>query len=227
MVIKNPNYPNKSAIWIYLSTTKALLLIVAMVLAVIGTNTIGVYSSRSGVGIAAAYALTSTSTPSTTTSSSTGRTESFNIPVNITDPKLLSDCHEDIHLSGNLHIVTVTTVNSNGGSIVKVVQTDPQDIKGEGLTTGTQYHSTTGGRPGEEIASRVLTFSAGEIGGEDTTQTYVTSFNIIGSNTTGNTSSSSLPNSDHYMSLREDLDITVNSDGAITANIDNENSGCI
>jgi len=222
MVIKNPNYPNKSAIWIYLSTTKALLLIVAMVLAVIGTNTIGVYSSRSGVGIAAAYALTSTSTPSTTTSSSTGRTESFNIPVNITDPKLLSDCHEDIHLSGNLHIVTVTTVNSNGGSIVKV-QFDPHDIKGKGITTGTEYRiSNIAGQ--EAIDNRVLAFNAG---GADTRQTYVTDFNFIGSNTTGNTSSSSLPNSDHYMSLREDLDITVNSDGAITANIDNENSGCI
>ena len=137
----------------------------------------------------------------------------------------MSDCPEDIRLSGNLLIETVTTVNSNGGSVVKVVQIDPQDIKGEGLTTGTQYHGTTGGRPEEEITNKVLTFSSAEEAGEHNTQKYVTNFNFIGSNTTRN--SLSVPNNDDHTIVREDLVITVNSDGTITANIDNENSGCL
>jgi hypothetical protein len=201
-VTKNPNCLDKSTKWISLSTTTNVLLLIivaAIVLVVVvGTNNIiGVNSSPTGFGITAAYAQASKTVTTATTSS-----------------------------ISSVLIETVTTVDSNGGSIVKVVQINPQEIKGVGLTTGIQYHSTTGRGVEEEegITNRALAFSAGEGGGEDTTKTFVTNFNIIGSNTTtGSTSSAS--NSD--IIIREDLDITVNSDGTITANIDNENSGCI
>jgi len=229
VAIKNPNNSDKSTTWISLSTSNVLLLIVAaMVLVVAGTNIFDVHSSHTGFGITAAYAQTSnTITTATSSSISSVNTLSFSIPVNIIQQKQMSDCPEDIHLSGNLLIETVTTVDSNGGSIVKVVQINPQDIKGVGLTTGTQYHSTTGiVAGGEEIANKVLAFSAREGGGGDTTQTFVTNFNFIGSNTTRN--SPSVTNGDiDYIIVHEDLRIAVNSDGTITANIDNENSGCL
>ena len=103
----------------------------------------------------------------------------------------------------------------SGGSIVDL-QFDPQDIKGKGLATDTEYLVAAR----EEISDRILTFSAG--GGDEATQTYPTNINFTGSHTTG--SSSSVSNSD--IIVREDLHITVNSDGTITANF-NENSGCL
>jgi uncharacterized membrane protein len=94
MVIKNPKCSNKSPRWISLATTNALLLIVAMVLAVAGTNLIRsfVHSSPTGFGIAAAYAQASNTITTATNSISSVNTLSFSIPVNITQPKQMSNC---------------------------------------------------------------------------------------------------------------------------------------
>src|SRR5215467_7525930 len=99
----NPKWSNKRTSWVLLPITSSLL-IVAIVLMVVGT-TIGV-NSPTGIGIAFAQPFIST--------------RSFNFPINIIHSKEMSDCSEAIHLTGNLHIVTVTAMRSDGSSIVKV-----------------------------------------------------------------------------------------------------------
>ena len=68
-------------------------------------------------------------------------TQSFSFPVDITYPAAESLCSEDIVLSGTLHVVTIFTINSNGGSVVKE-QFNPQGITGIGLDPKT--HQSTG-----------------------------------------------------------------------------------
>ncbi len=74
-------------------------------------------------------------------------TQSFRIPVDITHLAEDSGCSEDIHLTGQLHIVTHTTENNKGVIIVKT-HFNPQGITGEGIDpvtqepTGTTYQGT-------------------------------------------------------------------------------------
>jgi hypothetical protein len=132
MVTKNPTCSDKSTTWISLLTTNVLLIIAAaMVLVVlVGTNIIGVYSSPTIFGTKTAYAQASTTVTTASRSISSVNTPIFSIPVNIIQQIQMSDCPEDIRLSGNLLVETVTTVDSNGDSIVKVVQINPQEIQG-------------------------------------------------------------------------------------------------
>jgi hypothetical protein len=137
-------------------------------------------------------------------------THSFSFPIQLTWPASESLCSEDIKLSGTLHVVTIFTINSNGGSVVKV-QSNPQGIKGIGLVpetlqpTGTKYQGTG-------VTNEIITFKAGD----PKTQTQVINFNLIGHG--------SIPESDsiHHVNAQT----TVNANGVVTSFHINEISTC-
>ncbi len=132
-------------------------------------------------------------------------TQSFTIPVDFTYTTAKSGCSEDIHLSGTLHVVTHTTINSNGGSIVKE-QYNPQGITGTGLTTGIKFQGTG-------VTNTVSTFNGANA---KTTDTFVVNFNLIGHGSVSNSDSI------HHLNTQ----VTVNANGKVTAVVFNEISTC-
>jgi hypothetical protein len=151
-----------------------------------------------GGGSLSAYAAAST------------ETQSFRIPVDITHTAAESGCSEDIHLTGQLHIVTHTTVNDKGVVIVKT-HFNPQGITGEGIDpvtqepTGTTYQGTG-------VTSSSFTFKPGAA----QTQTEIINFNLIGHGSTPDTDSI------HHLNAH----LTVNADGTATAEVFNEINDC-
>ena len=137
-------------------------------------------------------------------------TQSFSIPIQFTWPASSSLCSEDIQLSGTLHVVTINTINSNGGSVVKE-QSNPQGVTGIGLVpetlqpTGNKYQGTG-------VTNEIITIKAGD----PKTHTQVINFNLIGHG--------SLPESDsiHHVNSQ----ITVNANGVVTSFHINEISTC-
>jgi hypothetical protein len=151
-----------------------------------------------GGGPLSAYAAAST------------ETQSFSIPVDFTHTAADSGCSEDIHLTGQLHIVTHTTENNKGVVIVKT-HFNPQGVTGEGIDpvtqepTGTTYQGTG-------VTSSIFTFKPGAA----QTQTDIINFNLIGHG--------SKPDTDSIHHLNAHL--TVNADGTATAEVFNEINDC-
>jgi len=137
-------------------------------------------------------------------------TQSFSFPIDFTYPATASQCSEDIHLSGKLHVVTHTTVNSDGGSVVKE-QFNPQGVSGIGLIPGTNQPTGTKYQ-GTGVTNMISTFKAGS----SKTDTLVINFNLIGHG--------SVPESDsiHHVNAQT----TVNANGVVTALHFNEISTC-
>jgi len=107
---------------------------------------------------------------------------------------------EFVQLSGTLHVLFVTTLDSRGGFHSKF-HFQPQGVSGTGLTTGAKYQAT-GVTQG--------TFN-GRVGFE---QTFVNNFRIIGQGPGNN-----------FM-IHENFHITVNANGEVTAFVDNFSVKC-
>jgi len=151
-----------------------------------------------GGGLLSAYASAST------------ETQSFSISVDFTHPAAESGCSEDIHLTGQLHIVTHTTENDKGIVTVKT-HFNPQGVTGEGIDpvtqepTGTTYQGTG-------VTSSIFTFKPGAA----QTQTEIININLIGHG--------SAPDTDSIHHLNAHL--TVNADGTAIAEVDHEINDC-
>ena len=107
---------------------------------------------------------------------------------------------EFVTLSGSLHILFVTTIDSKGGFHSKF-HFQPQGITGTGLTTGAKYQATG--------------VTQGSFNGKvGFTQTFVNNFRIIGKGPGNN-----------FM-IHENFHITVNANGEVTAFVDNFSVKC-
>lgn len=107
---------------------------------------------------------------------------------------------EFVSLSGSLHVLFVTTIDSRGGFHSKF-HNQPQGITGTGFTTGAKYQGT-GVTQG--------TFN-GKVGFENT---FVNNFKIVGQGPGNN-----------FM-IHENFHVTVNANGEVTASVDNFSVKC-
>jgi hypothetical protein len=108
---------------------------------------------------------------------------------------------EDVFLSGNLRILSVITIDQNGGYHAQN-QFQPQGITGVGSVTGTKYQATG------------LTRSADNFVNLPYTSTYVNNFRIIGQGSGNN------------FLVHETFHITLNAFGELTAEVDNYSVEC-
>ncbi|HZM25136.1 MAG TPA: hypothetical protein VFC02_25525 [Anaerolineales bacterium] len=129
-------------------------------------------------------------------------TDNVRIPTDIFVfvPCAAGGAGEFVQLSGTLHVLFVTTLDSRGGFHSKF-HFQPQGVSGTGLTTGAKYQAT-GVTQG--------TFN-GRVGFE---QTFVNNFRIIGQGPGNN-----------FM-IHENFHITVNANGEVTAFVDNFSVKC-
>lgn len=102
---------------------------------------------------------------------------------------------EMVELTGPLHVVMALTANQAGGFTV-VAHFQPQGVSGIGFTTGLRYNAT-----GE--TDETFTVNAGQ------TDTFVNNFKIIGQGPNNN-----------FM-VHENVHITINANGIVTASVDN------
>ena len=107
---------------------------------------------------------------------------------------------EDVYLSGTLHILFETTIDSSGGFHTKS-HFQPQGISGIGLTTGDKYQATGGTQD---------RFN-GKVG---SAYTFVNNFKIIGQGAGNN------------FLVHENYHVTVNANGEVTAYVDNFSVEC-
>lgn len=140
--------------------------------------------------------------PGSASAAATTFTSSQDFPIDIVVfvPCANGGAGEELQLTGSLHDVFHTTFTSNGGVIVSVSD-NPQEVSGYGLTTGARYQGTGITR----FSFSIL------IGSQDT---FVNNFRIIGQGTGNN-----------YL-VHENLHITVNADGTLTAYYDNFSVEC-
>jgi hypothetical protein len=129
-------------------------------------------------------------------------TTNVSMPIDIVVfiPCAAGGAGELVELTGELHLLFATTLNSNGGFHVKM-HAQPQGVSGIGMTTGAKYQGTG-------VTQEEFNANAG------VQQTTVNNFRIIGQGP-GNNSV-----------LHENTHITVNPDGTVTANVDNFSTDC-
>ena len=124
----------------------------------------------------------------------------FPIDILVFVPCANGGAGEEVQLTGSLHDVFHMTFTSNGSVIVSASD-NPQGVSGYGLTTGAKYQGTG-----------ITHFKFGiQKGSEDT---FVNNFRIIGQGSGNN-----------YL-LHENLHITVNANGMLTAYHDNFSIEC-
>lgn len=107
---------------------------------------------------------------------------------------------EYVQLSGSIHILFVTTIDSKGG-FHSTYHFQPQGVSGTGLTTGAKYQAT-GVTQG--------TFN-GKVG---VSESFVNNFRIIGQGGAGK------------FLVHENIHVTVNANGEVTAFVDNFKVTC-
>lgn len=107
---------------------------------------------------------------------------------------------ETVLLSGNLHILTHTTIDATGGFHTKY-HFQPQGVSGVGMTTGTMYRGTG--------------VSQGTVNGKVGLQeTIVNNFRVIGQGRGNN------------LLIHSVFHITVNANGEVTATVDKFSEVC-
>jgi hypothetical protein len=123
------------------------------------------------------------------------------IPVDILSfvPCALNGAGETIHLTGTLLNISHVTTNRNHATITTHV--NPQGLGGVGLTSGRKYRGTG-------VSKSVVTLGVGQ------TQTFVENFRLIGQGPGNN------------LLLHENLHVTVNANGEVTAEHDNFSFEC-
>jgi hypothetical protein len=161
------------------------------------------------LGVAAACADTAPSAPS-----KAARTASFdvlaggvetNISTPITGLTVFVPCAvggagETISLDGNLHVLINTTVDAQGGIHLKT-HFQPQGLSGTGLTSGDKYQGTG------VTQDQTIVTAAG-------VRSFVNNFRMIGQGPGNN-----------FM-VHENLSITVDAGGDVTASHDNLTTSC-
>lgn len=129
-------------------------------------------------------------------------TSSVRIPL---DPPLVVEvpCAEElVEISGDLHVTTHVTLDSNGG-FHSVNEVNPQGVDGTGLTSGKRYRGTgvtrTSLRSAESTPVQL---------------TFVNSFRIVGEGP------------DNNLLVHENIHLTIFPDGSVTASVDNFSLEC-
>ncbi|MGH7565768.1 MAG: hypothetical protein ACREK2_02965 [Gemmatimonadota bacterium] len=109
---------------------------------------------------------------------------------------------EFVELSGNLHDLFHLMINGN--RFVLKVHTQPQGIRGVGLSTGDKYQGTG-------VTQETL---SGSLVNGQFSDTFVNNFRIIGQGPGNN------------FLVHENLHITVNANGEVTASVGNASVSC-
>lgn len=109
---------------------------------------------------------------------------------------------EPIEVSGRLHLVMHGTITSSG-HVNAVGHVNPQNIRGFGLTTGTKY-----------LAPGMLQTATNMNGPAPLTDTFVNNFHLIGQG-----------DAPDFL-FHQNLHLTVNANGDVTAVVDNTNFEC-
>jgi hypothetical protein len=107
---------------------------------------------------------------------------------------------ETVTLTGNLHFQSHTTVDAQGGLHANV-HTQPQGVSGTGDVTGAKYQGTG-------VTQDRINVTAGE------TFTFVNNFRIIGQGPGNN------------FLVHQNVHITINANGDLTADVDNLRAEC-
>jgi hypothetical protein len=150
------------------------------------------------VALALIFALGVTPAQAAATTDITNISEQVDLLVYV--PCAAGGAGELVDLSGPLHMLFVTVFDGQGNFHTKTLF-QPQGISGTGETTGAMYHAT-----GETQDS----FN-GKLGYE---YTYVNNFKIIGEGTGNN------------FLVHENIHLTVNANGTLTAYVDNFSAEC-
>jgi hypothetical protein len=109
---------------------------------------------------------------------------------------------ETVHLEGTLHVVISLTVNDNHASGKAHFQ--PQGVSGVGSVTGDKYQAT--GVTQESFEDNLLNGQA--------THTFINNFRVIGKGPGNN------------FLVHQNVHITFNADGILTADVDNSSVEC-
>jgi hypothetical protein len=126
--------------------------------------------------------------------------QTFPIDITVFVPCANGGAGEDVEITGNLHDLFHVTFDGVGGLHV-TVHDNPQGISGFGLTTGDTYR-------GVGITEEHFNGTVGS------TDTFVNNFRIIG-NGPGNN-----------FSVHENIHVTINANGELTAFVDNFSVTC-
>ena len=113
----------------------------------------------------------------------------------------MSGVGEEVHLTGNLHVLDHFTANANGGFMV-TSHYQPEGVMGVGSSSGDKYQATG------------VTSDRFNVNGLPYTGTYVNNFRIIGQG-----------NGNNYL-VHENFHVTVNANGEMTAYVDNFSVEC-
>lgn len=116
-------------------------------------------------------------------------------------PCALGGQGETLYLTGDLHILTHLTLSASGAYRYDS-QYQPQGMNGVGLTSGTKYQATG------------LTRDSGNGGALPYAFTYINNFRMIGQGAGSN-----------YL-VHENIHVTVNPNGELTAYVDNYSVDC-
>src|SRR5215813_14493898 len=127
---------------------------------------------------------------------------SFPVTISVFIPCAAGGVGEVVTLNGNLHVLISTTVNGN--HISSDMHFQPQGITGVGSVSGDKYQGTGITR---------FSFEA-DVAGFPFIQTMVNNFKIIGQG------------SDDKFLVHENLHVTVNANGTVTASVDNFSAEC-
>ena len=127
---------------------------------------------------------------------------SFPIMLSVFIPCAAGGVGEVVTLNGNLHVLISTTVNGN--HISSDMHFQPQGITGVGSVSGDKYQGTGITR---------FSFEA-DVAGFPFIQTMVNNFKIIGQGSGNN------------ILVHENLHVTVNANGTVTASVDNFSAEC-
>lgn len=131
-------------------------------------------------------------------------TTNFNFPVDIIVfvPCADGGAGEFVELSGNLHDLFHLMINGN--RFVLKVHTQPQGVRGVGLSTGDKYRGTG-------VTQETL---SGSLVNGQLSDTFVNNFRIIGQGPGNN------------FLVHENLHVTVNANGQLTAIVGNASVSC-
>jgi hypothetical protein len=127
---------------------------------------------------------------------------SIPVAISVFVPCAVGGTGEVVTLSGDLHILISTTVNANHISLYTHFQ--PQGVSGVGSVSGDKYQGT--GVTRTSIEADVVSFPFIE--------TFVNNFRIIGQGPGNN------------FLLHQNIHITVNANGTVTASVDNFSVEC-
>jgi hypothetical protein len=155
------------------------------------------------IAVAVILALAGVIVQTAATQAATTITDNESVPISFYGyvPCANGGAGEYVQLSGNLHIVSHTTIDSRGGAHI-MLQFNPQGVSGVGLTTGDKYRAT--GVTHYNVNARSLPFNT----------TYVNNFRLIGQGPGNN------------FTVHENFHITINAKGELTAVVTNFRFEC-